>query len=432
MSAFRVYFEWEESPHVRTPELNATWARLEMYVDDVPITKVEDHRSRGVRDGIYVPLYPVAEWLVANWWFLWNEWRADHPAARHNLLAAREGFALPDLSFLPTETRMRLIWRTRSASASDRVSFLLEGSQLVDKDIVREQIRTLIEGVIQRLTDRNLCNTFLTSEWEAILASERDPEQNRFCEQAARLGIDPFNPEPSVAESLEQMDTLLPHAVIDDFCDAVRPDEIPAGIKAVRDFLDSLEDAGRCQTAWHDVRERLAISNGHTPWHYGYRQAQRLREYLGITGPIKTDLVPMLRQVFDSVKPRQFDAPARIEAIAATGENDMPGIGITSRMAREESQRFLLCRALSDLLAVNAPSLVTRAETEHQQRNRAFAAEFLAPAAAIQERLSGDTLTEEDLEDLAHEFRVSGFVIRHQIENHKLATLAPSPLSPSK
>jgi len=78
-----------------------------------------------------------------------------------------------------------------------------------------------------------------------------------------------------------------------------------------------------------------------------------------------------------------------------------------------------------DFLAIGAPalSLITRGQTEHQQRNRAFAAEFLAPALSIRRRLSSDHVSEEEVEDVALELGVSAFVIRHQIENHGLATI---------
>ena len=56
--------------------------------------------------------------------------------------------------------------------------------------------------------------------------------------------------------------------------------------------------------------------------------------------------------------------------------------------------------------------------------NRAFAAEFLAPQAMLGSRLSSDVVDEEEIEDLASEFGVSGFVIRHQIENHELARVS--------
>jgi hypothetical protein len=160
MAEFHITLEWEEPPHSRAPELNATWARLAIYADQVPVTKVEDHRSRGVRDGIYVPLYPIAEWMVSNWWFLWHEWRMDRPDARHNLLSAREGFALPDLSFNPTETRMSLAWRRR-ANQFGRVSFLTEGSRVLFKDVVQQELRSFVDAVVQRLDDQGIAASFL-------------------------------------------------------------------------------------------------------------------------------------------------------------------------------------------------------------------------------------------------------------------------------
>jgi IrrE N-terminal-like domain len=88
---------------------------------------------------------------------------------------------------------------------------------------------------------------------------------------------------------------------------------------------------------------------------------------------------------------------------------------------RADKRRFVIARAIGDFLSFGHSSLVTRGQTEHQQRNRAFAAEFLAPAHSIRERLPNATVDEEDVEELAAEFQVSPIVIRHQIQNHRLA-----------
>ena len=116
---------------------------------------------------------------------------------------------------------------------------------------------------------------------------------------------------------------------------------------------------------------------------------------------------------------REFEVAARIDAISAPTRTAAPVFGFPAHL-REESKRFVLCRALSDYLASGQPSLVTRGRTEHQQRNRAFAAEFLAPAESIQQRIGSHRIGEEDIEELAQEFRVSDRVIRHQIQNHNL------------
>ncbi|KGO32810.1 hypothetical protein JT06_18235 [Desulfobulbus sp. Tol-SR] len=59
--------------------------------------------------------------------------------------------------------------------------------------------------------------------------------------------------------------------------------------------------------------------------------------------------------------------------------------------------------------------------TERQKRNRAFAAEFLAPADAIRKRLTAGEVSQEDIDDLAGDMGVSPFVVEHQIVNHRLA-----------
>ena len=56
MADFKIQFEWEDSPRARAPELDATWARLEIDIGSESATKVEATRSQSVRRGIYVPV----------------------------------------------------------------------------------------------------------------------------------------------------------------------------------------------------------------------------------------------------------------------------------------------------------------------------------------------------------------------------------------
>jgi Zn-dependent peptidase ImmA (M78 family) len=63
--------------------------------------------------------------------------------------------------------------------------------------------------------------------------------------------------------------------------------------------------------------------------------------------------------------------------------------------------------------------LVTAAYTDRQKVERAFAAELLAPAQGVAERLGNDgvAVTSEDIEAVAQHFDVSAMVIQHQVEN---------------
>jgi Zn-dependent peptidase ImmA (M78 family) len=70
-------------------------------------------------------------------------------------------------------------------------------------------------------------------------------------------------------------------------------------------------------------------------------------------------------------------------------------------------------------------SLVTDANTEQQKRNRAFAAELLAPAAVLKDQIRTPRVTLEKVDEIAEEFGVSSYVIVHQLNNHGIASVYP-------
>jgi hypothetical protein len=97
MNDLRISFEWIDPADAQGPELRATWARLQFLVNGESITRPLDNISKTVRDSIFLPLYPLAEWLATHWWFLLNEIETpgrpaeDNYASRHDLQYASEG-----------------------------------------------------------------------------------------------------------------------------------------------------------------------------------------------------------------------------------------------------------------------------------------------------------------------------------------------------
>ena len=93
---------------------------------------------------------------------------------------------------------------------------------------------------------------------------------------------------------------------------------------------------------------------------------------------------------------------------------------------RETARRFTLARALGDYLGRTAqgPAILSGLATDRQAQSRAFAAEFLVPAEALRRELRSNRIPLDDVDDLADEFGVSSYVVRHQIENHNLAQIA--------
>ena len=88
----------------------------------------------------------------------------------------------------------------------------------------------------------------------------------------------------------------------------------------------------------------------------------------------------------------------------------------------ESGQRFAFCRALGETLTSPSDTLITKAYSERQQRNRAFAAEFLAPSDGPTKMVATRPAVElSDIDEMAERFDVSPLVVNHQIENHNLA-----------
>lgn len=63
----------------------------------------------------------------------------------------------------------------------------------------------------------------------------------------------------------------------------------------------------------------------------------------------------------------------------------------------------------------------TSSQTFRQKRNRAFAAEFLVPADSLKPFVGTYEPDEGELDDIAAEFGVTAWVVRHQLENHRFA-----------
>jgi len=112
--------------------------------------------------------------------------------------------------------------------------------------------------------------------------------------------------------------------------------------------------------------------------------------------------------------------PWLVDGIVTRNDDGNPAFAL--RAVRADSQRFQFCRALGEvLLSPDSDTLLTRTYSERQQRNRAFAAEFLAPASGLRDRIAHPVVDTDDIGELAAAFGVSPYVIEHQIKNHQIA-----------
>jgi Zn-dependent peptidase ImmA (M78 family) len=123
----------------------------------------------------------------------------------------------------------------------------------------------------------------------------------------------------------------------------------------------------------------------------------------------------------------EWKNPYFYETLVATNDREAPGFAINSRSERRK--KFALCRGLFEYLTTTngEPMLVTKEHTDRQKRNRAFAAEFLAPSDLLKRDISESYVDEDMVESLAQKYGVSPMLIAHQIENHDIANRVDTP-----
>ena len=402
----------------------STMATLSVEAGETTVTSVVDRGNRIYSKEVVVPLFSIAEWLVTNWWHIWYEIEdtgEQRPAfaSRHNLAFAADGFVLPNLTMTATSGRMQLRWAPYKPEHA-RIEFVDEGSERVTRDELETELRNLIDAVIERLhgrPDTAAAADSLSRAWNAV--NDLDAEEIEFSRAAALLGIDPFDVSDQVAAAVVAFWERADPSIRDDALASATEDSLAQ----VADWLDgAIEELGDTPnpTDWPAIRQALPVMATAEPWERGYTLARATRDRIGANG----ERIDLPRQGPLSIPHRQTEPPSsRIHGLVAA---DAPACVIAPR--RLSGTRFLLARALGEYLSrsVPGPGLLTSLSTDSQAQSRAFAAEFLAPAGALRQRITRHSVDPEQADDLAQEFGVSSELIRRQIQNHRLASiLAP-------
>lgn len=438
-TSFDFRIEWLEAPGVATPELAATWARYEVWVGDRCVTQVETADGT-FRRGVYGALYPLAYWIASNWWLLASHVRPSAVDTRywtwqnvgtfpwlrqHNFRGAGDGMAWPDLTLVPEGAVTRVVWSQEYRHRLAPVRFASDGSSIVRSSDFLTELATIVDHVLERLTDSGLPKTPLAEEWAEI--AKADDEERSFCRTAARLGLDPYSVEDETADGIISIAAELPDEILDDFFDSADvtglagaavwahralPAAGRAAVKATEP-LDALY-AAVSPKAVHGVAER----DDERPWLLGYAMARQLRYALGVGDSAYFDVSPW-------VGIGDVHTPAYGIYGLATVTNDRCGVVLGNKGLGNTTRRFGQARALGRILArpEQQQFVLSAAHSHDESVARAFAAELLAPAAGIRHALETvDDTDDSALETVARRFRVSPLVVRHQYDNQITAS----------
>lgn len=401
-------------------EARHTMANLRIRAGGHLVTVVKDHR--GERDHVLVPLLHVAEWLVSNWYPLLHEPEnngdSQRPgfASRHNLAFAGDGFTLPSLTIAPTGGATILRW-IPSKPAFSGIEFAGHGEVRVANGEVERACSSLIKAVLGKMRQDNVPAETLEDAWKGI--HELDEEERDFARAAALLGADPFDLDDALADGIEAFCQGLPQTLCRDALAATDASSLQAAKRWVERGLEALDGQFRGannDSGWADLRDSIPPSDSPVPWRRGYDLARRLRRDL--CGDSSCDP----NALGDKLPPyhHMHAVSSRLQGVVAAGSPACVGT-----VSSDSLRRFLQARSIGAFLSSSdsGPSLLSTVATDFQAFSRAFAAEFLAPAEQLRGRMRDERAS---VSALASEFRVSPWVISHQIQNHRLDFAAES------
>ena len=433
--AVRFETEWVDAAGLCGPELSATWAALRIQVDDAVVTRVVD-RADTVRSHVYVPLYPLAESITSNWWFLLHE--VENPAKaddaafrrRHALVSVRDGYAFPSLQVIPCGEQVQLAW-TSDRQQWSRIEFLDQGRAWVDREEFLECCSALVQRVVGRLVSLGVEGTLLQEEWESIQGADQD--EATFCKTAAGLGWDPYALDEAGRASVISLEDALHQDWFEEAIAVLDTERIDAQLASIAAVLE----AGRSTSLSLDRLRSVgpppagteAEQQADKPWAAGYTLARHVRQELALDGaPLSTtaDLARALGEEPDAVRtvtrPRNFGDADLVNGVVTQDANGLPAFAVGP--GRGSTRRFQFCRGLAEVLeSPNSDALLTQARSDRQRWSRAFAAEFLAPASALRTRVPRATLDGDGVDELAAEFGVSSWLIARQVQNHGIAQI---------
>lgn len=431
--------EWIDQPVATDPLERRTWARIQINAKGRTATRLWDRDAVAERQSIYIPAFPLARWIAANWWALLYEPargenipaidRTADPAQRawlrrHCLRFADSGLLLPRMALHGDGQGVVLEW-----FADDPDVFPHMPGQFVGADRVHlpvDEVESALREFLARVIDRVIglvgdeAGQF-RSNWKAI--AEADPDEAAFCRSAGKIGLDPYCLSDWPADLVELLEAGLGS---------------DPGQPLAADFLEAAEPETAVQL-WNwvdDTQARFDLQKSPTPTSLGaasfdnpvtsgYQLARNLRDAMGASESTAlksvSDAAATLKIGGLTFESHNHLTSPRVQAAVGWRRGQEPVVA-GPPPTRESQRRFLEARALyqAAFACGTGPRLVTNATTSSQRATRAFAAELLAPQAGLVarfDRVAWARDPDDLLEKLADHYAVSTMLVHHQLVN---------------
>ena len=414
------------------PERSA-WARFSFWVGGRNLCRNLLDGTQSVREGVNVPLAPLADWFVRSWTFLafeelpgcfplrgllgdtLREWGdASQPAGfcedewfdarelwwnRHFLSAGSDGAHLPNVSLNRGSDRLFVEWMPAEFASRHAPRFLSEyGQEAVLWAVAEDVFAEFVSLVARWLRKEGLDQVFPWVELGDPL-HEVEVDFGERLHAYTGIGVEVLSAWTQTDTEADLREKLGIRAGCEDpggsVVTQVLRDLPPEASETVRHQVWRVDGETRRATQFaSELREtaRDAARTGSNPERAGQRAAQEIRDYLDLNGQCIDDVSEQMRAF--GVEVIHSGVECSQEGMMTGSRKGIGAAAVINRTPRTETRwgrRFELARALGHLLmdpyredALGAASTAF-AQPWARRRSGAFAAEFLLPSEALLE-----------------------------------------------
>ena len=261
------------------PEEAATSGILSIKANGMPLTEGVSVDDDVLKAGPLVSAYPLAEWLVWNWWRL--RWEPTPPRAdrawgfAHRLSSVGGGYRWPNLELASDEVRVRMTSRPSAEPESGTFRYVgAPRSEAVPAQSFESAVDAFVRGVLGRLHEERSPSSNLGILADELAKDRSDEARSSFRRVEAMLGSDPGEGDATaIRRRLSEASSLGERAVLELAASAT-----PVGVPELRANLGRAGfDFRPDDTVKLDSREPVPTWGATDAWRIGVVIARHLR-----------------------------------------------------------------------------------------------------------------------------------------------------------